>query len=50
VTDFVDAYLARLCRDHAGRLTAIRTAARMEDDDERTLFAVAGTVAATVAR
>ncbi|HWO25571.1 MAG TPA: hypothetical protein VNO30_42820 [Kofleriaceae bacterium] len=47
VAGFVDAYLARLRRDHAGTLAAIRAAGRLDADDERALLAVAAAVAAT---
>ena len=45
VAGFVDAYLARLRRDHAGTLAAIRAAGRLDADDERALLAVAAEVA-----
>jgi hypothetical protein len=48
VADFVDAYLARLRRDHAGTLAAIRAAGRLGADDERALLAVAAEVAASL--
>lgn len=35
------AFLVALRRDHAGRLTAIRTRGKLDLDDERTLLALA---------
>jgi hypothetical protein len=47
IAGFIDAYLARLRRDHAATLAALRAAGAMSADDERELLAVAASVAAS---
>jgi hypothetical protein len=45
VTDFADAYLARLRGEHAGMLAVIRAAGQLSSDEERRLLGVAADVA-----
>jgi len=49
IAGFIDAYLARLRRDHAATLAAIRAAGAMNAADERALLAVAAAVATAFA-
>lgn len=49
VADFIDAYLARLRRDHAATLAVIRASGRLNADEEHALLEIAAEVAISFA-